>query len=114
MPEAEQYEYHTCRHSFPHVPQLLYPSHRPDGIPGQYLHLTQIPSGCLVDAVTDLSPTYQVVIHFDHSYQGMKRLEIQEAALSRLETMGILVATRFREPIFAIVNKETKTWLGFF
>ena len=112
MPDAKQYEYHTCRHSFPHLPQLLYPSLRPDGIPGQYLHLTQIPSGCLVDDVTGLSPTYQVVIRFDHGYQGMKKQEIQEAALSRLETMGIPVATRFREPIFAIVNKDTKTWLG--
>ena len=43
----------------------------------------------------------------------MKKLEIQEAALSRLETMGIPIATRFREPISAIVNKDTKTWLGF-
>ena len=113
MPEAEQYEYHTCRHSFPHVPQILYPSLRPDDIPSQYLHLTQIPSGCLVDAVTGLSSTYQVVICFDHGYQGMKKQELQEAALSRLETMGIPVATRFREPISAIVNKDTKTWLGF-
>ena len=113
MPEAEQYKYHTCRHSFLHVPQLLYPSQCPDGIPGQYLHLTQIPNGCLVDAVTGLSPTYQVVIRFDHGYQGMKKLEIQEASLSRLETLGILVATRFREPISIIVNKDTKTLLGF-
>ena len=113
MPKAEQYKYHTYRHSFPHVLQLLYPSQRLDGIPGQYLHLTQIPNGCLVDAVTGLSPTCQVVIRFDHGYQGMKKLEIQEAALSRLETMGIPVATRFCEPISAIVNKDTKTWLGF-
>ena len=114
MPAVEQYEYHTYRHSFPHVPQLLYPSQRPDGIPGQYLHLTQIPSGYLVDVVTGLSPIYQVVIFFDHGYQGMKKLEVQEVALSRLETTGIPVATRFREPISAIINKDTKTWLGFF
>ena len=113
MPEAKQYEYHTYRHSFPHVPQLLYPSLRSDGIPRQYLHLTQIPSGYLVDVVTGLSRTYQVVIRFDHGYQGMKKLEIQEVALSSLETMGIHVATKFREPISAIINKDTKTWLGF-
>ena len=34
IPAVEQHEYHTCRHSFPHVPQLFYPSQRPDGIPG--------------------------------------------------------------------------------
>ena len=34
MPAAEQYKYHTCRHSFLHVPQLLYPSERLDGILG--------------------------------------------------------------------------------
>ena len=43
----------------------------------------------------------------------MKKLEVQEAALSRLETMEIPVAPHFREPVSAIVNKDIKTWLGF-
>ena len=44
----------------------------------------------------------------------MKKLEVQEATLSRLETMGIPVAPCFCEPVSTIVNKDTKTWLGFF
>ena len=95
------------------MPQLLYPSTCLDGISGQYLHLIQIPSGCLVDAITSLSPTYQIVIRFDYVYQGMKKQEVQEATLSRLETMEIQVASRYRQPVSVIINKDTKTLLGF-
>ena len=30
--------------SFPRIPQMLYPSKRPDGVPGQHYNLTQVPS----------------------------------------------------------------------
>ena len=108
VPNAEKHEYHTYMHFFPHMPQLLYPKAHPDGLPGQYLHLTQIPNGCLVDHSTGLSPTYQIVIRFDYGYQGMRKQEVQDAALSRLEAMGLQVAPRYREPISAIINKEPK------
>jgi hypothetical protein len=36
MPDTEILEFHSCHHSFPHVPRKLYPFSRPDGIPGQY------------------------------------------------------------------------------
>ena len=60
MPEAEQKEFHTCRHVYPYVPQCLYPSSRLDGLPGQYLHMTQIPTGHPIDPGTGLSHTYQI------------------------------------------------------
>ena len=37
-PESEIQEYHTCRHAFPHVPQVLYPSTRPDGLPSSHIN----------------------------------------------------------------------------
>ena len=43
----------------------------------------------------------------------MMKDDMQEAARARLEAMGIALATRFREPISAIINRHTKTWLGF-
>ena len=66
-----------------------------------------------MDSAIGLSPTYLIVIHFDYGYQGMRKQEVQEAPLFILEAMGIQVATRYREPILAIINKGTKTWLGF-
>jgi hypothetical protein len=42
MPDSKIREYNSCRHAFPHVPQSLFSMLRPDGLPGQYFHLTQI------------------------------------------------------------------------
>jgi hypothetical protein len=43
----------------------------------------------------------------------MRKDDVQEAARARFEAMGIPLATRFREPISALINRHTKTWLGF-
>ena len=113
MLESEVQEYHTCRHSFPHVPQQLYPASRPDGLVGQFYHLTQIPTGTAVDTQTGLSHTHQIVIRFDTGYHEMTKPVVQAAALARFESMGIPLANRFREPVSALVHPHTKTWLGF-
>ena len=112
-PELEKHEYQSCRHAFPHVLQQLYPSSKPDGLLGQYLHFTQIPAGYPVDNAIGLAHTYQIIIRFDYGFQGMKKIEVQEVAKSRLEAMGISLAPRYREPISALIHKETKNWLGF-
>ena len=113
MPDSEIQEYHSYRHAFPHVPQQLYPAVRPDGIPGQFYHLTQIPSGVDIDTQSGLAHTHQLVIRFDFGYNDMKKPEVQAAALARFESMGIPLANRFREPVSAIVHPHTKNWLGF-
>lgn len=112
-PDAEIQEYFQCRHAFPHVPQQLFPTIRPDGQPGQYYHLTQIPQNTEIDIVTGLSPTYQVTIRFDRNYHTMTKLEVQQAAHSRLELMSIPLANRMREPIAALVSPQNAGWLGF-
>jgi hypothetical protein len=110
-PSSEIQEYLHCRHAFPHVPQLLYPSTRPDGIAGQYYHLTQLPQNSEIDFATGLAPTYQVTIRFDTNYHNMTKIEVQQAAHARLEQMRISLANRFRKPIAALVTQSG--WMGF-
>jgi hypothetical protein len=113
MPESEIREFNSCKHAFPHVPQRLFPMIRPDGLPGQYFHLTQIPYGTDVDPVTSLARSYQIVICFDLGYHEMKKAEVQEAAHARFDAMGIPLTSRFREPVFALIHHQSKAWLGF-
>lgn len=110
-PSSEIQEYLNCRHAFPHVPQLLYPSIRPDGIAGQYYHLTQLPQNSEIDLATGLAPTYQVTIRFDTNYHNMTKTEVQIAAHARLELMRIPLANRFREPIAGLITQSG--WMGF-
>lgn len=43
----------------------------------------------------------------------MTKDEIQIAAASRFQLMGIQLSTSLREPISALVNQQTSKWLGF-
>ena len=113
MPASEIQEFHTCRHSFPHVPQRLFPATRPDGLPGQYLHLTQIPHDIPIHPTTGLSHSYQILIRFDFGYHEMHKIDVQDAAIAHFEAMNIKLATRYREPVSALVHPQTKKWLGF-
>jgi hypothetical protein len=111
--DSEIMKYHTYRHSFPHVVQQLYPSVRPDGISGQFRHFTQIPKHVTIDPDTGLSSTYQIVIRFDSNYRDLTKQDAQEAANAHLEMMRIPLATRFREPVSTIIDKDSAKWLGF-
>lgn len=113
MPDTEVLEFHSCRHAFPHVPQVLYPSIRPDGLPGQYLHLTQIPKDTEIVESTGLSQSYHIIIRFDSDYHRMTKQEVQDAATARFAQMKIPLANRYREPVSAIVHRKTHGWLGF-
>jgi hypothetical protein len=104
---SEITEYLSYRHSFLRVTQTLYPSVRLDTLPGQHYHLTQLPSHVNIDPTTGLSPTYQLVIRFDTNYRDFSKIDVQEAAASRFEVMHIPLATRFREPICAIVDRAS-------
>jgi hypothetical protein len=76
MPSSKIQEFHTCRHSFPHFPQRLLPTTKLDGIPGQYLHLTQIPHSSVVGTSIGLSHSYQILIRFDFGYNEMTKVEV--------------------------------------
>lgn len=110
-PNTEIQEYLNYRHAFPHVPQALFPSVRPDGTQGQYYHLTQLPVDTDIDTDTGLAPTYQVTIRFDNHYHTMSKSEVQNAAIARLGLMRIPLSNRFREPVTALVTQSG--WMGF-
>jgi hypothetical protein len=67
--------------------------------------LTQILYGTNVDPVTSLARSYQIVIRFDSGYHEMKKAEVQEAAHARFDAMGIPLASRFREPVSALIHR---------
>ena len=113
MPASKIQEFHTCRHSFPHVPQRLLPAIRPDGLPGQYLYFTQLLNDTPIDLITGLSPSYQILIRFDYGYNEMSKIKVQDAARACLDAMNIQLATRYRKPVLALVHPQTKKWLGF-
>jgi hypothetical protein len=66
-----------------------------------------------VDPGTGLSRSYQTLICFDYGYNEMRKDDVQEAAWARFEAMGITLANRFCKPVSALINHNTKTWLGF-
>jgi hypothetical protein len=76
MLDSEIQECLSYRYSFPRVAQTLYPSSRPDTLPGQYYHLTQLPSYVDMDPITGLSHTYQLVIRFDNNYRDFSTTDV--------------------------------------
>jgi hypothetical protein len=40
MPDSKIREYNAYKHAFPHVLQSLFPMVKPNGLSGQYFHLT--------------------------------------------------------------------------
>ena len=77
-PPNEIIDFKTLRRAFPRVPQLLYPSERPDAVPGNHLHFTQIPRQEKVDPSTGLSEGFHVTIRFDFGFKSIlvgKKLE---------------------------------------
>ncbi|KAG0573071.1 hypothetical protein KC19_VG146200 [Ceratodon purpureus] len=50
--------------AFPRVPQLLYPSQRPDGVLGQHYNITQVPFDIPTDPISHFSLDFHVAIHF--------------------------------------------------
>lgn len=54
-PSREIIDFKTLRRAFPQVPQMFYPSERPDAVPGNHLHFTQVLRQEKVDPTTRLS-----------------------------------------------------------
>jgi hypothetical protein len=65
-----------------------------------------------VDPIIGLSQSYQILIRFDIGYNDVCKEDVQEAARARFEAMDIPLANRFREPISAFINRQTKQCLG--
>ena len=112
-PPQEVMDFMTLRRAFPRVPQTLYPNERPDAVPGNHLHFTQLPRLEKVDHTTGLSEGFQITIRFDHGYKGIARHDARIACLERLRIMNIPLGTNYANPLDIGINAITKHWAGF-
>ena len=106
-------EFKTFRRAFPRVPQILYPNERPDAVPGNHLHFTQVPRQEKVDPTTSLSEGFHITIRYDHGFNGITRQEARRACVTRLQLMDIPLGTTYSNPIDVGTNAVTKGWAGF-
>ena len=112
LPESEAREYITSTHSFPRVPQLLYPSKRIDGKEGHFLHLTQLPFDIEVDEYTALSLDYHIAIHFDGYTENYSKETILGKVESRLKHMNIGLGTLIKQTIIVYCHRVTTHFSG--
>ena len=112
-PPTEIIHFNTLRRAFPRVPQIFYPSERPDAVPGNHLHFTQLPRQEKVNSSTGLSEGFHVTIRFDYGFKSISRQEARGACMERLKLMAIPLGTAYSNPIDVRVNAVTKKWASF-
>ena len=112
-PTKEVIEFKTLRRAFPHVPQVCYPHERPDAVPGNHLHFTQIPKLEKIDPTTGLSEGFQITIRYDFGFKGMSKQDTRRSCIERLRQMEIPLGTTYSNPIDIGLNAVTKHWAGF-
>ena len=112
-PPREITDFKTLRRAFPRVPQLFYPNERPDAVPGNHLHFTQIPRQEKVDPLTGLSEGFHITIRFDYGFKSISRQKVRGDCLERLKQMSIPLGTAYSNPIDIGINVVTKNWAGF-
>ena len=99
MPRKEAEELESVSISYPRVPQILYPSERSDGRPGQHLNLTQLPSEIEIDPISSMSLDFHIAIHFQLPNKPLFHNYVKELVKERLNDMHILLGTNLIEPI---------------
>ena len=112
-PSSEIIELQTLRRAFPRVPQTYYPSERPDAVPGNHLHFTQLPSQEKIDHTTGLSEAFYITIRYDFRFKSMSKQEARSACQECLRQMDIPLDTTYSNPIDIGLNAVTKKWAGF-
>ena len=70
-PATEVHEFRSICRAFPRTAQVLYPTKRPDAVPGQYLHFTQIPKYEHISQATGFTEGFHVTIRFDGKYTSL-------------------------------------------
>lgn len=112
-PAREITDFNTLRRAFPRVPQALFPNERPDAVPGNHLHFTQIPKQEHTDPATGLSDGFHITIRYDYGFKGVTRQDARGACVERLRQMDIPLGTIYSNPIDIGTNAVTKNWAGF-
>lgn len=106
-PASEVHEFQSLRRAFPRTKQSLFPNERPDAVPGQHLHFTQIPMYEKISHNTGLTDGFHVTIHFDGEYKTLNRREVKIACLERLRLMNMPLGIAYTNPIDIGINTVT-------
>ena len=112
-PPTEVHEFRSIRRAFPRTSQILYPSERPDAVPGQHLHLTQLPRYEKISLTTGLTEGFHITIRFDGAYKQLSRREVKIACIERLKLMNIPLGMSYSNPVDIGINTVTRNWAGF-
>ena len=112
-PINEVREFRSLRRAFPMTTQFLYPNERPDAVPGQHLHFTQIPMYETTSNDTGLTDGFHVTVRFDGEYKQLNRKEVKTACMERLRLMNIPLGTAYTNPLDIGINTVTRNWAGF-
>jgi hypothetical protein len=112
-PPTEIHEFRSLRHAFPRTRQLLYPSERPDAVPGQHLHLTQLPRYEKISHDTGLIEGFHVTIRFDGEYKQLNRREVKLACIERLKLMYIPLGFSYTNLVDIGINTIIQNWAEF-
>src|ERR1700738_682719 len=99
IPRKEAEELESVSIFYPRVPQILYPSVRSDGLPGQHLNLTQLPSEIEIDPISCMSLDFQKAIHFQLPNNPLFHNHVKELVKERLNDMHISLGTKLIESI---------------
>jgi hypothetical protein len=99
IPSKKAEELESVSISYPRMLQILYPSKRSDGIPGQHLNLIQLPSEIEIDPISCMSLDFQIAIHFQLPNNPLFHNHVKELVNERLNDMHILLGTNLIEPI---------------
>ena len=89
------------------------PSERPDAVPGQHLHFTQIPRYETISNDTGLTDGYHVTIRFDGDYKQLNRREVKAACVDKLKLMNMPLGVAYSNPIDIGINTIMRNWTGF-
>ena len=107
-PPREVIDLKTLWRTFPRVPQTCYPNERPNAVPGNNLHFTQIPRQEKVDTTIGLSEGFHITMRYDYGFKNMSRQEARRVCLERLQQMDIPLGTTYSNPIDIGLNTVTK------
>ena len=113
IPNSEIQEFRSIRRAFPRTKQTLYPAERPDAVPGQHLHFTQVPMYEKISQNTGLTEGFHVTIRFDGDYKKLSRQEVKTASMERLRHMQIPLGSTYSNQLDIGINTVTRNWAGF-
>ena len=109
--EKEAKEFLKLVQSYPHVEQMCFPLHRPDGIARQHYNITQLPFEIEIDPDIGLSQDYHIAIYFQKPSHQYTHEEILASTQARLKDMRITLGSKIAEPIAILCrNGSTRHW----